>query len=214
MPSLETNDSRRRIIGSAASLFSKGGYRGASTREIAQLAGLNEATLFRHFPRKHDLYLAVLESELQGVRLRGDLLMALANAPDANAALVRTFDLVSAMFVEKQELIRFLQFGALELGKAFDPLLRKYLGELIEVIASYLQRWIDRGELRCSNARAVVLTFIAIVLNYRSLFAVFSDDLPGVPATLDMHADVYRTVTALSPGDLIDQSKVVGKGRG
>ena len=190
MASRESTDYRRRIVESAATLFSKGGYHGTSTRDIAQLAKLNEATLFRHFPRKHDLYVAALESELQNVRLRGDLLMELADAPDAHVALARTFTLIRAMLAGRGDLIRLLQFSALELEDEFDPLLRKHLRELIEVIAGYLQRWVDNGQLQCSNCKAVILTLIAIVLSYQPLSNLFSEGLPPAAIALDLHPDV------------------------
>jgi AcrR family transcriptional regulator len=197
MSNRQSADTRRRIIESAAALFSQGGYNGASTRDIAQGANINEATIFRHFPHKRDLYLAVLESELQKVRLRGDLLAEVADAPDARAALANTYTLIKSALGEDRGLLRLLQFSSLELGKNLDPLLRKHLRELVEVIAGYLQRWIDNGQLQCANARVVVLTFVAIVLNYNSVFSVFSEAMPEQATTLDVHADVSSVIGAL-----------------
>ena len=189
-------DTRRRIIESAANLFSQGGYNGTGTRDIAQGANINEATIFRHFPHKRDLYLAVLESELQKVRLRGDLLAEVADAPNARDALANTYTVITSALADDSGLLRLLQFSSLELGKDFDPLLRKHLRELVEVLAGYLQPWIDNGQLRCANAKVLVLTFVAIVLNYQSVFRVFSDVMPGLATTLDAHTDVYRTLTS------------------
>jgi hypothetical protein len=81
------------------------------------------------------------------------------------------------------------------MGKELEPLLRKYLRELVEVISGYLQPWIDNGQLECSNAKVVVLTFVAIALNYNLVFSVFSEVLPGLATTLDAHRDVYRMLT-------------------
>jgi AcrR family transcriptional regulator len=39
-----------RIVEAAAQLFAHNGFKGTTTRDIAQLADLNEATLFRYFP--------------------------------------------------------------------------------------------------------------------------------------------------------------------
>lgn len=191
-------ETRRRIIESAASLFSQGGYNGTGTRDIAQGANINEATIFRHFPHKRDLYLAALESELQKVQLRGDLLAEVADAPDARAALANTYTLIKSALGEDRGLLRLLQFSSLELGKDLDPLLRKHLRELVEVIAGYLQPWIDNGQLQCANAKVVVLTFVAIVVNYNSVFSVFSDVMPGLATTLDVHADVSRAIALQS----------------
>src|SRR5579871_1036033 len=58
-----------RILGTAASLFSQFGYNGVSTREIAASAEVNEVTIYRHFPRKRDLYLAVLCAAISSLAL-------------------------------------------------------------------------------------------------------------------------------------------------
>ena len=198
MSNRQAAGTRQRIVESAANLFSQGGYKGTSTRDIAQAAKINEATIFRHYRHKRDLYLAALEAELQKVRLRGDLLAEVADAPDARAALANTYTLIKSALGEDRGLLRLLQFSSLELGKELDPLLRKHLRELVEVIAGYLQPWIDNGQLQCANAKVVVLTFVAIVVNYNSVFSVFSDVMPGLATTLDVHADVSRAIALQS----------------
>ena len=45
-------DLRDRILQAAASLYAETGFRGATTRRIAERAGVNEITLFRHFGSK------------------------------------------------------------------------------------------------------------------------------------------------------------------
>lgn len=52
---METTEARDRIIRAAVSVFAESGYRGATTRRIAQVAGVNEVTLFRHFGSKDEL---------------------------------------------------------------------------------------------------------------------------------------------------------------
>jgi len=51
---------RERLLDAAAQTFSSDGLRGATTREIARKAGVNEVTLFRHFKSKEQLLRAVL----------------------------------------------------------------------------------------------------------------------------------------------------------
>jgi AcrR family transcriptional regulator len=48
-------DPRARILEAAARVFAETGYRGATTRRIAQEASVNEVTLFRHFGSKDEL---------------------------------------------------------------------------------------------------------------------------------------------------------------
>ena len=52
---------RLRIIEAAETVFSEQGIKGATTREIARVADVNETTLFRHFQSKDALLTAVVE---------------------------------------------------------------------------------------------------------------------------------------------------------
>jgi len=165
-----------RILASAAGKFANFGYSGVSTRDIATGAGVNEVTIYRHFPRKRDLYVAVLDAELQRVKLRGDLLARITEAQDARTAVARTYELLAVTLENRQDLLRLMQFSALELGDDVEPLLRRHLGELVEVIARYLEPWVAKGELRCPSAKALVLSLIAIFLSHRSLHRLFADD--------------------------------------
>lgn len=51
---------REQLIRTALRLFSEKGYRGASVRDIARSAGVNEALLYHYFKSKADLFRAVL----------------------------------------------------------------------------------------------------------------------------------------------------------
>jgi AcrR family transcriptional regulator len=172
-------DAEARILASAAEMFASFGYNGVSTRDIASGARVNEVTIYRHYPRKRDLYVAVLDAELQQVKLRGDLLAGIAEAADARTAVARTFELIAATMMQRPELLRLVQYSALELSDDIDPLLRRHLGQLVEVIARYLEPWVSRGELRCTSAKALVLSLIAIILSHRSLHRLFSGDGAG-----------------------------------
>jgi AcrR family transcriptional regulator len=178
-----------RILASATGLFANFGYNGVSTRDIAACAGVNEVTIYRHFPRKRDLYVAVLDSELHQVKLGGDLLAKIAEASDAKTVLARTFDLISATLLTRPELLRLIQYSALELGEDFDPMMRKHLSQLVEVLVRYLEPWVIRGELRCASAKALVLSLIGIILSHQPLDRLFHSDGTGPEAMFTAFAD-------------------------
>ena len=58
---LTADERRNQLIDTAMRLFSRNGFNGTTTREIALAAGVNEAIIFRFFPHKDDLYAAILE---------------------------------------------------------------------------------------------------------------------------------------------------------
>ena len=58
---MSAGDRRTQLIEVALGLFSKNGFSGTTTREIAAAAGVSEAIIFRHFASKEELYAALLE---------------------------------------------------------------------------------------------------------------------------------------------------------
>src|ERR1700757_4638 len=56
---------RNQIVAVAAELFSQKGFRGTTTKEIADHAGVSEAIIFRHFTTKDDLYRAILDNKVK-----------------------------------------------------------------------------------------------------------------------------------------------------
>ncbi len=79
-PGSPAEETRARIIAAAKCIYEQNGTRGTTTREVAERAGVNEATLFRHFGNKQALLdamregactVAVFESVLAS--LTGDL---------------------------------------------------------------------------------------------------------------------------------------------
>ncbi len=58
---MPATDRRQQLLDTALEVFSRRGFEGATTKEIANAAGVNEAVIFRHFPNKQALYAAVLD---------------------------------------------------------------------------------------------------------------------------------------------------------
>jgi AcrR family transcriptional regulator len=61
---ISASDSRERILEAAARVYAQYGFRGATTRLIAQEAGVNEVTLFRLFGSKAQLFDELLHKQL------------------------------------------------------------------------------------------------------------------------------------------------------
>ena len=59
---MSATDRRNQLIDVAIDLFSRKGFGGTTTKEIATAAGVTEAIIFRHFATKQDLYKAILDA--------------------------------------------------------------------------------------------------------------------------------------------------------
>lgn len=60
---------RDEILSAAAGVFAQHGFRGSTTRRIADAAGVNEITIFRHFGSKEALIREAMQHLTQGERL-------------------------------------------------------------------------------------------------------------------------------------------------
>jgi AcrR family transcriptional regulator len=69
-------ETRARILAATREIFERNGTRGTTTREVAERAGVNEATLFRHFGSKAALIGAMREDSCGYAAFR-DLLTGL-----------------------------------------------------------------------------------------------------------------------------------------
>jgi AcrR family transcriptional regulator len=59
---LSSRERRADIINAVRRVFAEKGFDGTTTRELAEAAGVSEALLFKHFPNKQALYLAMQTS--------------------------------------------------------------------------------------------------------------------------------------------------------
>jgi hypothetical protein len=59
-----TKDQQQQILNAAADVFSRKGYNGTTITDIASLAGVNPATIYRYFSGKRELFDALGKPEL------------------------------------------------------------------------------------------------------------------------------------------------------
>jgi AcrR family transcriptional regulator len=180
MPS-KKGSSQERILAAAVGLFSQVGYKGTSTRDIARVAEVNEVTIYRHYPNKRELFKAAVESELQSLTVLDDLVDQLANIEEPGSAFYLVFEFVCKAIASRPNLVRLVQFSALEFGREVEPLYRKYLGEWLRASAAHLQRWALEGELRNLDPELIVLAFAASAVSLETLCVLWPKEVLNAP---------------------------------
>ena len=143
-PTSSTEDTRQRIIAAALRLFGQIGYTQASTRLIAETAGVNEVTLFRHFGSKKNLLLACVEHFNAGgfsatfeAKLSGDY--------PRDIALMARLQLQNT--AENLDVLRLLLSDTRNLPELQEAMRRGGSGN-IALVAAYFQRQIEAGVVR------------------------------------------------------------------
>ena len=98
-----TNQTREALLEAAERLFSSRGYAAVGTREIAERAGANLASIKYHFGSKHDLYLETVRRAMEthgGEEVTGEL----AGTPnDRQEAATKLARFIRAFFARAAE---------------------------------------------------------------------------------------------------------------
>lgn len=160
-----TSEVPGRIARAAVALFSRQGYHGTSTREIARLADVSEVTVFRYFDHKEDIFISALHSAFRNIKQRLDLFDRVAETRTPDTMLPQILGLLVDVATFSPELTKLIAVAFLELhGKAEDVCFQ-HLTPLFTAIAAYLTTNMATGKLRSLNpvivTAAMTLTVIA-----------------------------------------------------
>ncbi|UFS59431.1 TetR/AcrR family transcriptional regulator [Subtercola endophyticus] len=168
----------RALLDAAATVFTTSGVN-APVREVAAAAGVGVATLYRHFPTRSDLVVAVYRHQIDACAEAGPLLLASEPTPFA-ATLSWVHEFVDFLGT-KHGLARVWEGDA----AGFTALHVLFVERLVPVLAELLQAARTSGEV------------VADVTPYQLIRAI--GDLVAF-SPRDPHYDVRRMVTLLVTG--------------
>ncbi|WP_433286603.1 TetR/AcrR family transcriptional regulator [Micromonospora sp. CA-244673] len=137
-------DARRNeqtLLDAAAAAFLVSGV-DVPVRDIAARAGVGVGTIYRHFPTRADLVVAVYRHQVEACAEAGPALLASSASP--HAALARWIGLFVDFLVTKHGLAEALQSD----DAAFQSLHAYFLDRLVPVCARLLEAAAAAGEVR------------------------------------------------------------------
>jgi len=158
-PPSSENQTRTRILQAAQRLFAAKGFEGTTTRDLAQIAGVAEGTLFRHFANKKAIFVEVATSGW--VDILTDLLTELSEMGSYKAVaqvmrrrmcnLQKNADIMRVCFMEVQ----------------FHPDLRdriqtEIIEKMTEVAEAFFQTAMDKGIYRQMDAKLGAKVFLGL----------------------------------------------------
>ena len=136
-------DARRNeqaLLAAAAAVFVVSGV-DAPVRDIAAEAGVGMGTIYRHFPTRADLVIAVYRHQVDACAEAGPALLASSSSP--HAALTQWIDLFVDFLITKQGLAAALRSDSAR----FETLHAYFLDRLVPVCAQLLDAAADAGEI-------------------------------------------------------------------
>ncbi|MCA1815121.1 MAG: TetR/AcrR family transcriptional regulator [Acidobacteria bacterium] len=159
---------RRQIIEVAMRLFSQRGFRGTTTKEIAQEAGVSEAIIFRHFANKQELYRAILDFKACSGS-PADLQSSVADAIRRKDDFAVFYGLALSLIERHEndtEFLRLLTHSALEGHELAAMFWDRNVRGLYEFVGGYVRERQRDGALREIDPRVVVRAFLGTVIHH------------------------------------------------
>jgi len=162
------DERRSQILRVAVGLFSHEGFRGTTTKKIAQAAGVSEAMVFRHFATKEELYAAILDHKAcSGDAIDLELLVADAVARRDDRAV---FEGLAFNALEHHEhdpdFQRLLLHAALEGHELAQMFFEKFVRRVYEFLGSYIRERQKEGALIDIEPAIVVRSFIGMIIHH------------------------------------------------
>jgi AcrR family transcriptional regulator len=145
------SDVPSRIIQAATALFSRQGFHGTSTREIARLADVSEVTMFRYFEHKDEIFWSALHSCFGTIRTRLSALDKSSKDDDPEVMLPQIISILVDIATYSPEVLRLVAVALLELHGKAEELCRENLTPLFSIINNYLSKNMETGTVRNLN---------------------------------------------------------------
>jgi AcrR family transcriptional regulator len=157
------------ILAVAVRLFSERGFRGTTTKEIAQAAGVSEAMVFRHFATKEELYAAILDHKAcsSGESFEPQKVAAEGIRRKDDRAVFEALALGALKHHENDpEFQRLLLHSALEKHELAQMFFEQFVRRVYEFLGGYIRQRQREGAFIEIDPAIVVRAFIGMVMHH------------------------------------------------
>ena len=175
---LPGEERRRQIIEAAAALFSRKGFGGTTTRQVAEAAGVSEPTIFKYFASKEDLYAAIIEAKTQTGAILESAEPAARRGDDEGVLRALARGMIGRTQADPT-LMRLLLFSALEGHALSDMFFRSRVKHVDEYLGRYISGRVAAGAFRPVDPLQAAGNFIGMVAYHLLYQEVFRQKPPA-----------------------------------
>lgn len=181
----EETGTRGRILDAAEDLFAAQGFSGVSVREIAGAVGLNQASIYNHFPSKQALYEAVLDRGLTPLR---EILANAAATLDSPEAGDQLLEALSEHLWRSPNLPKLIQREILDNGEYLERLSEQWLRPIYEQGLKAMEKSPWAAGWSAEDDALVVLLMYHLIFGYFFSAPLTRGVLGTEPMSSEMHA--------------------------
>ena len=188
-PHVSVEETRARILAAAREIFEVNGTRGTTTREVAIRAGVNEATLFRHFGSKASL-LAAMREDACGLELFRSVIAGLTGADIASDLRKLAGSSVVHMHGQRRLMLISMAEDAVS-GVAEDPDSPEWRGpkQILTLLTDYFEARVNEGRL-AGKPDVLARVMMGMMLQLVIARKLWTGDAVN-QTTVDMLVDVF-----------------------
>lgn len=199
----EAPDSRERILASALSAFSELGFEGATTREIAQRAGVNLGLIQYYFEGKENLWRASVERAFTQLRALLDEILAETGEHDERERTRRLIAAFVRFVAEKPEFVRIMHDEGKRDGPRMRWLVDHHVREFYGRVRDLLERARPSGSIpdgpELVSLHYVLVGAMVLMFHQAEECKYLTGVDPSDPSVVETHARTLERLLLGSP---------------
>jgi TetR/AcrR family acrAB operon transcriptional repressor len=169
-----SEERKNQILEAAIAVFARLGFRTARMEDIAEQAGLSKGALYLYYKSKDAIIAALLKyffaQEFKRLQV---FVEADREEPVAEQLIALTRQLAEAMqWMSRLMPVAFEFYAIAGRDKEVHQFLKEYFKDYRTLLASLIQRGIERGEFRAVDAKTTAITLAALYEGLALLFFV------------------------------------------
>ncbi|MEZ5403610.1 MAG: TetR/AcrR family transcriptional regulator [Bryobacteraceae bacterium] len=189
---------RAAIVDAAMDLFSKNGFRGTTTKQLAAACGISEPVLYQHFETKQALYDAIIEGNCDG---EADQLIRQMEEMAAGDDSRMFFGALASGFLDfyldDPRFARLLMFSNLEGHELAERFYEKRVAIFYGWVTRHLERQMAAGRMKKVNPLVAARAFAGMIAHQGMIYAIYCPGELPVPRN-----EVVETVVDLFLGGI------------
>lgn len=156
-------DTRAAILAAARSVFARRGFEGASTREVAEIAHVNNAMIYYHFHGKRQLYRAVLADAFSAFDRVWEHRIFGSDAP-ARAKIQKYIEEFIRFQHANEELRKIMSMEFAACSDNCQWMADEYFSKGYDKLAALMQEGIRNGELKKLDISLALPSLVGMII--------------------------------------------------
>jgi AcrR family transcriptional regulator len=168
----------QQLLDTAIRVFAQKGFKGTTTKEIAEAAGITQAVIFQHFASKDEFYSAIINHKvLQSEAHFRKTLQQAARRKNDRAVFKTLASQILNYYLRDPDYIRLLLYSSLESHELSDMFVKQEVLPLYTFLSDYIEQRMKDRAVRPMNPLVAARAFFGMVHNHALVQILYKDPI-------------------------------------